>query len=271
MELRIASLHVELGGTRIVDGVDLTVPSGCVVGLIGANGSGKSTLLRTAYRVHRPQSGQVLVGGDDVHRLSPGEAARRIAVMAQEISTEFPLTALDVALLGRVPHQRGFGADSPADLELAHAALAEVGASPLARRAFPSLSGGEKQRVLLARALTQQAPVMILDEPTNHADVGFQHELLHLVTQRGATVLAALHDVNLALAYCDRAAVLHHGRIRAEGPVAQVLTTDLVDDVLRVSSRALTDPRGGVVMSFRRTAPSPSPAIPRTTSIQETS
>ncbi|MCH8614419.1 ABC transporter ATP-binding protein [Arsenicicoccus dermatophilus] len=252
MELRFSDVHVELGGNPILGGVDLVVPSGEVVGLVGANGSGKSTLLRAAYRVHRPSKGTVHVGGDDVHRLPAPEVARRIAVMAQEITNDFPMTVLDVVLLGRVPHQRGFGVDSPADLALAHDSLAEVGAADLHRRVFSSLSGGEKQRVLLARALTQQAPVLILDEPTNHADLGFQHELLHLVTHRGATVLAALHDVNLALTYCRRAVVLDQGTVCAEGPVESVLTPAVVDQVLRVSSRALPDPRGGTVLSFRR-------------------
>ncbi|GAB3707653.1 ABC transporter ATP-binding protein [Mariniluteicoccus flavus] len=258
MDLRFSHVSVDLGGRRIVDDVSLTVPSGTCVGLIGANGSGKSTLLRTAYRVHRPATGQVFADGDDLARLPSGEAARRVAVMTQEIGSEFPLTGLDMVLLGRVPHQHGFGADSPQDLDIAHGALAEVGATHLAGRTFATFSGGEKQRVLLARALAQQAPIMILDEPTNHADLGFQHELLHLVAGRGATVLAALHDVNLALAYCDRAAVMVDGRLRADGAVEDVLTPELVDDVLRVASHALDDPRGGRVLSFRRRVPAQS-------------
>ncbi|MBW3085508.1 Fe(3+) dicitrate transport ATP-binding protein FecE [Austwickia sp. TVS 96-490-7B] len=252
MDLTFDRIDLTLGGHRILHQVSFTVPTGATVALLGANGSGKSTLLRTAYRVHRPTHGTVRVGGDDVHRIPPVEAARRIAVMTQEISSDFPLTALDVVLLGRVPHQRGFGADSPQDLDLAHDSLTDVGAPHLAARTFASLSGGEKQRILLARALTQQAPVMILDEPTNHADLGFQHDLLHLVTTRGATVLAALHDINLALAYCDQAAVMHHGQLHAHGPVTDVLTPQLLDDTLGVSSMAIPDPRGGQVLSFRR-------------------
>ncbi|MBO3142009.1 ABC transporter ATP-binding protein [Dermatophilus congolensis] len=259
MDLTFHDLRVDLGGHTIVNNATFTVPTGTTVALLGANGSGKSTLLRTAYRVHHPTSGHVTVNGDNIHTLTSIEAARRIAVMTQETGTDFPLTGIEVVLLGRVPHQRGFGADSPQDLDIAHTALRDVGAPHLANRTFAALSGGEKQRILLARALTQQTPVLLLDEPTNHADLGFQHDLLHIVTSRGATVLAALHDVNLALAYTQRAVVIHNGTVLAEGPTETTLTTELIDQVLGIESVALTDPRGGTVLSFRRRVTQPSP------------
>lgn len=252
MNLEFKNITVDMGQRRILDNVSLRVEPGTVTGLIGPNGSGKSTLLKTAYRVQPPTQGAVFAGGKDVASLSSVEAARRIAVMAQEISSDFPLTGREVAMLGRVPHQRGFGADSPRDIEIVETALVEVGAQKFADRTFSSLSGGEKQRILLARVLAQENPVLILDEPTSHADLGFQHELLHLVTARGGTTLAALHDVNLALAYCDRVAVLQAGKLVAHGPVTSVLVPDLVDEVLGVESVALDDPRGGHALSFRR-------------------
>ena len=151
-----------------------------------------------------------------------------------------------------MPHQRGFGADSPHDLNIVHQALADAGASHLAHRAFSSLSGGEKQRVLLARALAQETPVLLLDEPTNHADLYFQHELMHIVASQGKTVMIAIHDVNLALIYCDDVAVLEGGKIKAFGPSHNILQPQMVDDILGVQSCALADPRGGNTLSFRR-------------------
>lgn len=158
MNLEFKNITVDMGQRRILDNVSLRVEPGTVTGFIGPNGSGKSTLLKTAYRVQPPTQGAVFAGGKDVAFLSSVEAARRIAVMAQEISSEFPLTGRDVAMLGRVPHQRGFGADSPRDIEIVETALVEVSAQKFADRTFSSLSGGEKQRILLARVLAQGSP-----------------------------------------------------------------------------------------------------------------
>ena len=245
MKVSFEDVSVTLGGREIVSGVSLDVPSGQVLGILGGNGSGKSTLLRTLYRVHRPSSGTVRVDGDDVRQLSARDAALRTAVMAQESTQEFPMTAWEVAMLGRVPHQRGFGADSAGDQELVESALHDVGASALAERTFAELSCGEKQRILLARALVQQSPVLVLDEPTNHLDISFQLELMRLVTGRGLTVIAALHDMNLAADHCDQLAVLGHGRLLATGTPAEVLDEDLIRTAFNVASRQLEHPLTG--------------------------
>lgn len=258
MNIDFQNITVALNGQVILNNLNLCVPSGRVVGLIGANGSGKSTLLKTVYRVHSPNAGKIVVDGTDLYSLSSIEAAKIIAVMAQENQSGFPLTAHQVALLGRVPHQRGFGSDSPHDLNIVRQALADAGAGHLAHRAFDSLSGGEKQRVLLARALAQETPILLLDEPTNHADLYFQHELMHIVASQGKTVMIAIHDVNLALIYCDDVAVLESGKIKAFGPSQDVLQPSLIDDILGVHSCALEDPRGGSTLSFRR-VPSQNP------------
>lgn len=255
MNINFQNITVRLNGQTILHDLSLSVPSGHVVGLIGANGSGKSTLLKTAYRVHPPSSGKISVDGVDLYSLSSIDAAKVIAVMAQENQSDFPLTARQVALLGRIPHQRGFGADSAHDISIVQQALADTGASHLAHRAFSSLSGGEKQRVLLARALAQETPILLLDEPTNHADLYFQHELMHIVASQKKTAIIAIHDVNLALIYCDSVAILEHGKIKAFGPSQDILQPQLVDDILGVQSCTLADPRGGITLSFRR-APS---------------
>ncbi|MGW7290953.1 ABC transporter ATP-binding protein [Streptomyces xiamenensis] len=245
MRVDFTEVAVAPGGTRVVHDATFSVAPGQVAGLIGPNGSGKSTLLRTLYRVARPAAGTVRLDGEDVWRLPPRTVARRVAVMTQESTAEFDLDVLDVVLLGRLPHDRGFGGDSPRDLQLADRALARVGAAGLAERPFAGLSGGEKQRVLLARALVQESEVLVLDEPTNHLDISFQLELMRIIGELGLTTLAALHDLNLAAAHCDVVAVMRAGRIVAHGPPAEVLTPALIAETFGVRADLLSHPATG--------------------------
>lgn len=242
MNVSYENVGITLEGTRIVHGVTMEVPSGSVLGLLGPNGSGKSTLLRALYLAHKPTSGVVRVDGRDVRTLNGRELARRIAVMARESNHEFPITVHEMVMLGRVPHQRGFGADSAQDRELVDSALLEVGALHLAKRYISGLSGGEKQRVLLARTLVQEAPVLILDEPTNHLDIAFQLELMALATNRGLTVLAALHDMNLATEFCDHVALLRAGELTAFGRPHEVLNESSIRTTFGVEARKLVHP-----------------------------
>jgi iron complex transport system ATP-binding protein len=245
MSIEFEGVGIALGGTGIVHDATLRIPPGRTAALVGPNGSGKSTLLRGLYRVTRPHTGTIRVDGEDVWRLPPRTVARRVAVMTQEATAEFDLEVLDVVLLGRLPHQRGFGGDSPRDLALAEEALARVGAGQLAGRPFAGLSGGEKQRVLLARALVQRSRVLVLDEPTNHLDIAFQLELMRIIADLGLTTLAALHDLNLAAAHCDLIAVMHEGRIVAHGPPDEVLTGALIGEVFGVRAHRLSHPATG--------------------------
>lgn len=242
MRVQFDGVTVDAGRARLVDSVNLEVPSGVTLGLLGPNGSGKSTLLRTLYGARRPDAGRVLLDDTDLRGLTPRERARRVAVMTQETGTDFALDVLDVALLGRVPHQSGWADHRPEDVRIVHDCLAQVDALHLAARAFPSLSGGERQRVLLARALAQQSDVLALDEPTNHLDVRHQLELLGHVVGHTCTTLVALHDVNLALRHCDLVAVLESGRLVATGPPDEVLTPDLIRDVFGVHAVRMSHP-----------------------------
>jgi iron complex transport system ATP-binding protein len=228
MSLELRDLAVDLGGRRIVTGVSLRVGDGQFAGLLGPNGSGKSTILKAIYRVHHPAAGQILLDGADLLALRPRAAARRVAVVAQEQPADVTMTVAELVMIGRTPHQGPFARDTAADRAAVTGAMARTGCAELAGRAFGSLSGGEKQRALISRALAQGADHLILDEPTNHLDIRYQSEILGLVASLGVTVLAALHDLNLAALFCDQVHLLHGGTVRAAGRPADVITPEAI-------------------------------------------
>ena len=255
--LEARGLRHAFGARQVLHGVDVTVGEGEILGLVGPNGSGKTTALRILHRALVPDAGEVRLEGRDLGELSGRERARRIAVMAQELSGEVPLTAADVVLLGRVPHSGAFGATSEEDQRIAAEALDSAGALPLARREFGLLSGGEKQRALIARALAQQPRLLLMDEPTNHLDIGSQHHVLQIVRGRGLATIVVLHDLNLAARYCDRVMVLDHGRVLAEGPPADALAAPLVSSTYDVAAQRASADDGVVQLLFRGRAAGP--------------
>ena len=221
---------------RILDSIELHARPGDFVGIIGPNGSGKSSLLRCIYRALRPNAGSVLLDGQDVWDMKPQEAASKIAVVLQETSTEFDFTVLEMVLMGRHPHKQAMEGFTPEDLAVAHQALHQVGMLGLQTRPFATLSGGEKQRTLIARALAQKAPFLVLDEPTNHLDIRYTLEILESVRNLGVTTVAVLHDLNFAAAYCDHLFVLYSGRVRVHGRPEDVLTSALLKEVFEVGA-----------------------------------
>ena len=234
----------------VLDGVEVSAGPGQVVGLIGPNGSGKTTLLRTLYAALTPRAGLVTVDGTPVGDLRPRDLARRLSVVAQEGSGELPLTVADTVLLGRAPHLATFQRPGRADHRVAAAALTRVGVRHLADRVFAGLSGGEKQRVLIARALAQQTDHLLLDEPTNHLDIRYQHEVLQLVRRLGVTTVVVLHDLNLAARYCDELVLLDTGRVAAAGTPDTVLHPEVLEPVYGIGvQRVVTD--DGVQLLFR--------------------
>jgi len=243
--LRAERLHWRAAAAHIVRDISLYVAPGELVGLLGPNGSGKSTLLRMIYRALKPGAGQVLHGERDVWRGSARDNARAMAVLAQEDGNGFDLRVRDVVSMGRIPHQSPFARDSEADFTIVARALARVRADSLAERRFATLSGGEKQRVLMARALAQQAPLLVLDEPTNHLDVRHQFDLMNLVRSLGLTTLAALHDLSLAAHYCDRLYLLQGGALVAHGAPTDVLTPEAIARVYGVRALVRANPRSG--------------------------
>ncbi|MFN8629386.1 MAG: ABC transporter ATP-binding protein [Chloroflexota bacterium] len=245
MRVTASGIGVQIDGIDIVSACDLVAEPGELIGLVGPNGSGKSTLLRTIYRALRPIAGQVHLDDDDVWELTPRASALRTAVVAQEHHGDFDFSVEEVVAMGRTPHKGMFDRDTPEDLAIIGDALRRVAMSDFATRTFGTLSGGEKQRVLVARALAQQSRVLVLDEPTNHLDIRAQLDLLELVRNLGVTAIAALHDLNLAAAYCDRIVVLRHGSVVAAGAPADVLHPELLRDVFDVAAAGVVNPITG--------------------------
>jgi iron complex transport system ATP-binding protein len=220
--------------------VSLAVRAGEVVGLVGPNGSGKTTLIRVGSRTLRPWSGSVRVAGRDPFGVSGREAARAVAVVPQEMAPTFSYTALELVLMGRSPYLSPWGGGGPEDYARAREAMAAAGVQHLGDRPIEQLSGGEKQRVVLAQALAQGAPVLLLDEPTTHLDPGHVVAVLEVVRSlaryEGCAVLAVFHDLNLASGYCDRLAALHEGSVVAEGAPEEVLTRSFLREVYGVEA-----------------------------------
>lgn len=251
MKLELSQICIDVQAKRIVQDVSLNVESGEIVGLIGPNGSGKSTLLRSVYRMLKPVSGFIQLGNDRVWQLSAKSAAQRTGVVVQEHPSEFEFTVSEVVAMGRTPHKKPFERDNTKDLEICHKALTRVNMTAFSERLFSTLSGGEKQRVFVARALAQQPKLLVLDEPTNHLDIHYQLELLELVKSLGITTLLTLHDLNLAANYCQRLYLLSNGKIVASGKTQDVLTPSQLRETFSVEATPYTHPvTGNLQLSF---------------------
>jgi iron complex transport system ATP-binding protein len=228
--LRVRGLRVSYGDREALRGVDLDVAPGEVVGLVGPNGGGKTTLLKAINRAVAPSAGEMTIDGEDATRLSSRELARRVAVVPQTPTLPVGFLAREVVVMGRTPYLGFLDQEGPADYAKADAALASLGAAELAYRRVEDLSGGERQNVVLARALAQETPLLLLDEPTANLDIGHQIVIARLLrrmaAERGAGVLAALHDLTLASLYCDRLVLLAAGSVVADGAPGDVLTRD---------------------------------------------
>jgi len=242
MGLALQSVTASYAARRVLDEVSLEAAPGEIAGLIGPNGSGKTTLVRVASRGLRPDHGEVRVQGLDPYALSARQAARLVAVVPQEITPAFDYSVLEMALMGRSPYRSSWGRGD--DWAQVRRAMASANVQHLAERGMGELSGGERQRAILAQALAQDAPVLLLDEPTTHLDMRHVVEILTLVRglarRDGKAVLAIFHDLNIASAYCDRIHVLSEGRVVAAGPPAEVITHDLIGRVFAVDVEVTT-------------------------------
>lgn len=235
--LKIKNISFSYESVKALENVDFEAKDGEVLGIIGPNGSGKTTLLRCINRVLKPKVGAVLIDEKDISRLERREIARKIGVVPQH-STIFPFTVFDVVLMGRFPYMKKFGGENPNDFEVVKNALKLTGVLHLAERLIDELSGGEMQRVMIARALAQEPDVLLLDEPTLHLDINYQLEVLELVRkiteEKKLITLLVSHDLNLAARYCDKLLLLNSGKIHSIGSVSEVLTPEKIKEVYHV-------------------------------------
>lgn len=231
MTVQLRSVEYGTDGTRILHDVSLRVNRGETVGLLGPNGSGKSTTLRCMIGLLAPSGGTVELFERPLGRYSRREIARRVGYIGQEASVNFDFTVREIVGMGRAPHKSWIDPEEPEDRAIVDDALSSVGMDTFAGRDYRTLSGGEKQRVLIARCLAQQADLLVLDEPTNHLDVKHRMALMDLLAGLGETVTLALHDLNLAAQYCDRVYLLKDGTTVEHGPPETVLTAAIVESV----------------------------------------
>lgn len=245
MEIRSQDITQTLGGCEILKGVSIDVQSKKFIGIIGPNGSGKSTFLKCLYRTARPTGGIIYFDGEAVDSLSYKESARKVAVVAQHNYYNFDFTVEQVVLMGRTPHKKLMERNYAEDYALAQKALETVGMEAMKDRNFSTLSGGEQQRVILARALTQDTQCLILDEPTNHLDIKYQLQLMSIVKKLNLTVVSAVHDLNIAAMYCDEIYVMNGGRIIRSGPPESVLTPAFIREVYEIQAEVIKDAKSG--------------------------
>ncbi|MDD6449345.1 ABC transporter ATP-binding protein [Bilifractor sp. HCP3S3_D3] len=252
MDVSVKDIGLSYGVREILSSVSFKAENQEFIGLIGPNGSGKSTLLKCIYRVLKPDQGAVYINQKDIAHLSYKQSAREMAVVAQHNYYNFDFSVTQVVLMGRAPHKSAFERDNAEDYRIVREALEKVNMLSMADRSFSTLSGGEQQRVILARALAQKTPCLILDEPTNHLDITYQLELLDIVKSLNITVISAIHDLNMAAMFCDRLYVLRNGQILASGTPEEVLTTQMIREVYHVESQIVYDADGHMHIIYLR-------------------
>ncbi len=240
MQLTVDGVECRYGSIKILEDVSLKVNDGDFVGILGPNGSGKTTLLKSISRTLKPQKGAIYLDKNDIYKLKPVDVAKQLAVVPQETSVGFSFTALDVVLMGRSPHMTRFQMETEKDVSIAQKAMTRTNVWHLANRPVNELSGGEKQRVIIARALAQEPRVLLLDEPLTHLDMINQLEIMDLVKElcakEGLIVLAVIHDLNLAARYCTSALLLKEKKIFAAGSLEKVLTSENIRGVFKVDA-----------------------------------
>ncbi|WP_181692960.1 ATP-binding cassette domain-containing protein [Natronomonas sp. LN261] len=242
------AVSVELGDTSVLEDVSLRIPEGTFVALVGPNGAGKTTLLRTCNGLVSPATGAVRVDGRHVMSASPREIGRLVATVPQETAAVFDFDVSAFVAMGRTPHRSRFETADDADRTAVESALERTDTARFADRSVTELSGGERQRVVFARALAQETPVLLLDEPTASLDINHQRRTLALARElvaAGKTVVAAIHDLDLAARFCDRIALLSGGTVLADGPPDAVLTADRIESAFGVRTAVGTNPATG--------------------------
>jgi iron complex transport system ATP-binding protein len=248
--LETKNVHFSYGQNTVLRGVSLAVRHGSVTGILGPNGAGKSTLIRILAGTLAPSQGEVMLDGRPIDQISYRERAKLVAIVPQETHFPFPFSALEVVLMGRAPYLPRYGFESTHDIEVARAALATTDCAHLANRNILSLSGGERRRVVIARALAQEPRVLLLDEPMSFLDIRHAIDLARLLRklarEQGLAVAAVVHDLNLAAGFCDQLVMLKEGRVAAEGTPSELMTPAIIREIYGIGVTTGTNPHSGV-------------------------
>ena len=252
MNICATDIKMEIGNNEILKGVSIDSKNREFIGIIGPNGSGKSTLLKCIYRILKPNNGCIMLGEEDISKMSVKESAKKLAVVAQHNYYNFDFSVGEVVLMGRSPHKKSLEPDNSEDYDIVNESLEKVGMLGFKNRSFSTLSGGEQQRVILARALAQQTPCLILDEPTNHLDIKYQLSLLNIVKSLNLTIISAIHDLNIASMYCDRLFVMKNGRIVGMGTPQEDLTKEFIKEIYDIDVEIVYDSKGDMHILYSR-------------------
>ncbi len=242
MKLSVEDLCCSYEKQPVLTDLSLLAENQQFVGIIGPNGSGKSTLLKAIYRALKPESGEIKIDDTPLKVMPYKESAQKMAAVGQENELPFDFRVEEIVQMGRYPAKRFFDNETSEDAELVVEALEQLGITHLAQRNFQHLSGGEKQRVLIARALAQNTDLLILDEPTNHLDIHYQLEIFELLNRLPLTVVSAIHDLNIAAMYCDYLYVMEEGEILTSGTPTEVLTPATLKQVFQVNAEIQLHP-----------------------------
>ncbi len=242
MRLNVQNLKVKINKNEIVKNVSLLVKQHQFVGIIGANGCGKSTMLKSIYKSIKPCEGSVFLNDIDVINVSPKKVSQKMSVVSQFNELNFDLTVFQMVMLGRTPYKKLLDSDTKEDIDIVHDALHKTNMIDYMKRSYISLSGGEKQRVIMARAIAQQPSFIVLDEPTNHLDIRYQLEVLTTIKKLNIGVLAALHDLQMASEYCDYIYALKNGKIIAHGKPKELFTESLIATIYEVNCKIFENP-----------------------------
>ena len=252
MKITTENIQVGFHARQILKGISMESKDKELVGIIGPNGSGKSTLLKCIYRILKPDAGAVYLDGEELHSMSVRSSTKKMAVVAQHNYYNFDFSVGEVVLMGRSPHKKSLEPDNSEDYDIVNESLEKVGMLGFKNRSFSTLSGGEQQRVILARALAQQTPCLILDEPTNHLDIKYQLSLLNIVKSLNLTIISAIHDLNIASMYCDRLFVMKNGRIVGMGTPQEVLTKEFIKEIYDIDVEIVYDSKGDLHILYSR-------------------
>ena len=245
--IELEDIHVSFGKRSILDGVSARVAEGRITAVMGPNGCGKTTLLRCMGGLLQPTQGRVLVDGRPVADYGARALAQRVAFVRQQTQTDFDFSAFEIVLMGRNPYQHHLQNESQADWDIVEECMRQTGTWHLRLARPAELSGGELQRVMIARALAQRTPLLLMDEPVSNLDIAHQQEVMRLLRQAAKTTVIVIHDLNLALHYCDDVLLLHEGGLLFHGPIAEGLTPDRIATVYGVATH-LAD--GQVVFDY---------------------